>query len=96
MATQSFSPRRVVLTFSLQQRLAESIPDSWEEELAGMLNRHIGDWVDMDQSEQELNDDALKGRASLFSAYHTSDGTQVWVITEWDRSYTKVLLPEDY
>ena len=50
MATQSFSPRRVVVTFSLQQRLAESIPDSWEEELARMLNRHIGDWVDMDQS----------------------------------------------
>jgi len=59
MATQSFSPRRVVVTFSLQQRLAESIPDSWEEELARMLNRHIGDWGDMDQSEQELNDNAL-------------------------------------
>ena len=96
MATQLFSPRREVLTFSLQQRLAEIIPDSWEEVLEGMLNRHIGDWGDMDQSDQELNDNTLKDRASLFSTYHTSDGTQVWVITEWDRSYTKVLLPEDY
>ncbi len=96
MATQLFSSRRVVVTFSLQKRLAEIIPDSWEDELERMLNRHIGDWGDMDQSDQELNDNALKGRASLFSAYHTSDGTQVWVITEWDRSHTKVLLPEDY
>ena len=96
MATQLFSSRRVVVTFSLQKRLAEIIPDSWEDELERMLNRHIGDWGDMDQSDQELNDNALKGRTSLFSAYHTSDGTQVWVITEWDRSYTKVLLPDDY
>ncbi len=96
MATQLFSPHRVVMTFSLQQRLAGIIPDSWEEELARMLNRHIRDWGDMDQSDQQLNNTALKGRGSLFSTYHTSDGTQVWIITEGDRSYTTVLLPEDY
>ena len=81
-----FSPRRVVITFSLQQRLAEGIPDSWEEELAGMLNRHIDDWEDKD----------VPRGASLFSVYYTSNGTQVWVITEKDRSCTTVLLPEDY
>ena len=86
MATQLFSPRRVVMTFSLQRRLAESIPDSWEDELEGMLNRHIGDWGDGDD----------QGGASLFSVYRTSGGTQVWVITEKDHSYTTVLLPEDY
>jgi hypothetical protein len=96
MSTQSFSAHRVVVTFSLQRMLAEIIPVSWEEELERMVNRHIGDWGDMDQSDQELNDNALKGRASLFSAYHTSDGTQVWVITERERGYTMVLLPEDY
>ncbi len=86
MATELFSPRRVVMTFSLQRRLAESIPDSWEDELEGMLNRHIGDWGDADE----------QSGASLFSVYRTSGGTQVWVITEKDRSYTTVLLPEDY
>ncbi len=84
--TQLFSPRRVVMTFSLQRRLAESIPDSWEDELEEMLNRHVGDWGGMEG----------QGRASLFSIYHTSGGTPVWVITEKDHSYTTVLLPEDY
>ncbi len=32
----------------------------------------------------------------ILSAYSTSDGTKVWIITEWDRSYTTVLLPKDY
>ena len=26
----------------------------------------------------------------------TPDGTKVWIITEWDRSVTTVLLPEEY
>ena len=47
-----------------------------------MLSRHIGDWGAVDE----------QGGASLFSAYYTSEGTQVWVITEKDRSCTTVLL----
>jgi len=84
--TQLLSPRRVVMTFSLQRRLAESIPDSWEDELDEMLTRHIGDWGDVNG----------QSGASLFSVYKTSGGTPVWVITEKDRSFTTVLLPEDY
>ena len=30
------------------------------------------------------------------SAYHTSAGDRLWVITEADRSSTCVLLPEEY
>ena len=97
MATQLFSQGRVVMTFSLQTRLTKAIPDSWEEEIKEMINRHMsGDWGDRDQFDQEQNDNALKDGNPIFSAYHTSDGTKVWVITEGDRSSTTVLLPEDY
>jgi hypothetical protein len=32
----------------------------------------------------------------LFSAYHLTNGTKVWIITEADRSATTVLLPDEY
>ena len=32
----------------------------------------------------------------LLSAYHTADGVKFWIITEWDRSITTILLPDDY
>jgi hypothetical protein len=40
--------------------------------------------------------DTLKEGTRLLSAYHLKDGTKIWIITEWDRSATTVLLPEDY
>jgi len=32
----------------------------------------------------------------LLSAYHLSDGTKIWVITEADQSAKTILLPEEY
>jgi len=32
----------------------------------------------------------------LLSAYRTLRGEKLWIITEWDRSVTTLLLPEDY
>ena len=32
----------------------------------------------------------------IFSAYKTAQGVKLWVITEADRSYTTILLPEEY
>ena len=32
----------------------------------------------------------------MMSAYKIETGLKVWVITEWDRSVTTILLPEDY
>jgi len=34
--------------------------------------------------------------ARLFSAYVSSNGFKFYIITEWDRSVTTVLLPEEY
>jgi hypothetical protein len=44
----------------------------------------------------KANAEALKEGLRLLSAYHLKDGTKIWVITEWDRSATTVLLPEEY
>lgn len=61
------------------------------------LTRHSnGDWGDICQEDKTLNDESLVTSGRLFSAYCSPDGTKYWIITEWDRSYTTVLLPDEY
>lgn len=61
------------------------------------LDRHIcGDWGEVDAEDQQANQDALVRRERLLSAYRTSAGVRIWVITEADRSATTILLPEEY
>ena len=62
------------------------------------LLRHMtGDWGSVDQDDWLTNNLALSANdpQRILSAYE-SDGTTFWIITEWDRSVTTVLLPEDY
>jgi len=42
------------------------------------------------------NDRALREGDRLLSAYKTSTGERLWVITEADRSATTILLPSEY
>jgi hypothetical protein len=58
------------------------------------LVRHVtGDWGDLDAQDVQENQAALARGGRLLSAYHLKDGTKLWLITEWDRSVTTVLLP---
>lgn len=64
---------------------------------AVFLARHaIGDWGDICTSDKLLNDEAIADEGRLLSAYETSKGVRLWVITEADRSATTILLPEEY
>ena len=61
------------------------------------LDRHArGDWGEVDVEDQQANQDALLHGERLLSAYRTSAGVRLWVITEADRSATTILLPEEY
>lgn len=61
------------------------------------LRRHIkGDWGDCCEEDAAANDYALKAEGRIFSVYHTAQGEKIWIITEWDRSYTTILLPSEY
>jgi hypothetical protein len=61
------------------------------------LDRHArGDWGEVDGEDQQANQDALVHGERLLSAYRTSAGVRIWVITEADRSATTILLPEEY
>jgi hypothetical protein len=60
------------------------------------FSRHAsGDWGDICEEDKASNDYALEHGERLFSAYK-SDNNQIWIITEWDRSATTILFPEEY
>lgn len=67
------------------------------QDITAALACHLrGDWGDVDGGDQSTNDRALVEGSRLLSAYHAANGTKFWIITEWDRSISTVLLPEDY
>lgn len=63
-----------------------------------LLHRHQrGDWGELDAEDCAANDRAVVEGTRILSAYRVGEeGTKLWVITEWDRSLTTLLLAEDY
>ena len=66
------------------------------EGFAPLLRRHMsGDWGDLPEEDKRENDQAILNCDRVVSAYNVAGG-RVWVITEYDRSATTVLLPSEY
>lgn len=62
-----------------------------------LLLRHLrGDWGDLPESDRQQNEHALEVGLSLLSSYTLPGGQVVWIITEWDRTITTLLLLSDY
>lgn len=65
-------------------------------EVGEAIQRHAScDWGDLCEEDKQMNDEGLKDNGRLFSAYDTSQG-KIWIITEWYRSATTVLFPNEY
>ena len=69
------------------------------------LGRHVrGDWGSVCQEDKETNDLALIRGDRTLSAYPINPREPcqghgqncLWIITEWDRSVTTFLLPDEY
>ena len=94
-----FSLGHVVATpaaLALVQELGVLVPE--------LLHRHLtGDWQEMCREDRNANwASVLEGQTRVFSSFdiapkgHTGKPIKIWVITEWDRSVTTILRPEDY
>jgi hypothetical protein len=67
------------------------------DEMFNALSRHVrGDWGELDREDLDANENALKHGGRLFSRYISTAGVKFWIITEWNRKITTILLPEDY
>ena len=85
-----FSLGQTVMTWSAHETLDPL-------DVINCLKRHAtGDWGEVCEEDFEANQDALKEELRLLSVYTDRLGTKFWIITEWDRSATTVLLPSDY
>ncbi len=67
------------------------------EDLTKFLRRHhCGDWgEELCAEDKQANEHSLKDGTRLLSRYSTPGGS-IYIITEWDRSMTTILLPEEY
>jgi hypothetical protein len=65
----------------------------------GFLARHSrGDWGDVDTEDWQTNERGCQpgSETRLLSVYYTATNVKLYVITEWDRSVTTMLLPSEY
>lgn len=92
-AQARFASGQIVMTIGVNALIEEGRLDP-----APFLYRHLcGDWGDLDDSDRHQNDAALQsGEDRLFSSYQVAPDLKLWIITEWDRSITTLLLPEEY
>ena len=61
------------------------------------LNRHDwGDWGEVPEADKHRNDYSVQYGFRILSAYTTSVGDRIWVLTEADRSLTAMMLLEEY
>jgi len=94
LASQArFSPGQVVMTTGVDELVRQSRLNP-----TPYLRRHLhGDWGDLSGDDRRLNDAALaSGEDRLFSSYQVTPNLKLWIITEWDRSVTTLLLPSEY
>jgi len=68
-----------------------------EQHPVELLVRHVtGDWGDLEDEDKKENELSVKQGFGIQSAYELETDVKVWVITEWDRSATTILLPNEY
>ena len=85
-----FALGQIVIT-----RHAQNVLSS--RDLNEALIRHLeGDWGQVCESDRQLNDSAIQDGGLIMSEYCSSSGVRFWIITEYDRSVTTILLPSDY
>lgn len=85
-----FSMGRVVITCGAREVLTDSDVNT------ALLRHQSGDWGEVSVSDKAENEKALKHGNRILSSYRSSDNEMFWIITEWDRSVTTVLMPSEY
>ena len=86
-STKPFALGETVIT-------ANALAQLQTEDVHRALARHArGDWGDLDPEDAATNELSITEGFRLLSAYTDRHGVKFWIITEWDRSVTTVVLP---
>jgi len=99
LSDSKFPVGQVVMTCGISEACANN--ETMAQHVLAAMRRHAsGDWGDMCDEDKQANEAGLDAEhpGRLFSSYSgDAKGTKkVWVITEYDRSVTTVLFPDEY
>lgn len=90
-----FKLGRAMMSAAVAREMSESA--QFRSFVSRSLRRHANcDWGDLDPEDKAANEMALKDGSRIWSAYKCTNGIKIWIITEFDRSHTTILFPEDY
>lgn len=73
-----------------------AIEEADQSPIEFLIRHQSGDWGEICKEDRRENELSLKHGFRLLSAYRTTKGVKLWVITEADRSATTILLPDEY
>jgi hypothetical protein len=90
-----FNPGQLIVTRGVNDLIATN--EEFAKHVSLSLRRHLsGDWGELCDEDRVSNEIALQGEDRLFSVYENEGVAKIWIITEWDRSVTTVLFPDEY
>lgn len=86
---------KLVMTREINNAVADDV--TFSKEVLNSIRKHLNcDWGDLCDEDKNLNNNAIKNKNDrILSAYNTSKG-RIYIITEYDRSYTTVLFSSEY
>lgn len=94
--TPKFELGRVVVTLGVDTKMKK------DSSFAAFVQLSLGrycqcDWGDTCDEDKQTANEALKDGERILAVYkHKESGTKIWIITEWDRSATTILFPDEY
>ncbi|WP_043299655.1 hypothetical protein [Burkholderia pseudomallei] len=87
-----FQPGRLIMTAGVDTLIHEGRLNPLP-----YLRRHLrADWGELTNEDRRRNDTALQCGDRLLSSYQVTPDLTLWIVTEWDRSVTTLLLPSEY
>ena len=71
------------------------LQETGEDPLYYLARHRSGDWGEIDIHDRRENELSLSHGWRILSSYPVGEKC-IWIITEVDRTYTTILLPEEY
>ena len=90
-----FELGRIVVTRGIELARSDL---SFAEFISSSIERYKNcDWGDIFENDKRINELALKNEEQILAVYKYPKGEKtIWIITEWDRSVTTILFPDEY
>lgn len=90
-----FELGQLVMTRGIADEMTDD--NKFSEDVNEAIKKYIQcDWGVTCEEDAAMNDNAVNnGEQRILAVYETCKG-KIWIITEWDRSYTTILFPSEY